>query len=178
MLAWCFQTSVTGWLEFGWFSFGLAASSAESKTRGPGWCQEPNPDHGVAAGSGGGASEVVSRTFCSFCEGGTGDGLNFVQIVRSDTNLEVGFFLGVPASNLLSEWQTWGWVSPGSKWSGYVLGLWRLSTCWVVFMAVVNRHTRPRLLWPNRMAIGVALAFWKPQLFLRWWGMCADEKLI
>lgn len=131
MLAWCFQTSVTAWLEFGWFSFGLAASSAESKTRGPGWCQEPNPDHGVAAGSGGGASEAVSRTFCSFCEGGTGDGLNFVQIIRSDANLEVGFFfLGVPASNLLSvtdvglgfSWEQVKWLCVGSLASFNPLG--------------------------------------------------------
>lgn len=84
MLAGCFQTSVKGWLQSGWFSFGLVASSAESKTRGSSGCQEPNPDHGVAAASGGGASEAVLRTLCSSCEGGTGDSLNFVQIIRSD----------------------------------------------------------------------------------------------
>lgn len=84
MLAGCFQTSVEGWLQSGWFSFRLVASSAESKTRGSSGCQEPNPDHGVAAASGGGASEAVLRTLCSSCEGGTGDSLNFVQIIRSD----------------------------------------------------------------------------------------------
>lgn len=92
MLAWCFQTSVKGWLQSGWFSFGLVASSAESKTRGSSGCQEPNPDHGVAAASGGGASEAALRTLCSSCEGGTGDSLNFVQIIRSNWNLELVLF--------------------------------------------------------------------------------------
>lgn len=73
----------------------------ESKTRGHSRCQEPNPDHGVAAVSGGGASEALLRTLCSSCKGGTGDGLNFVQVIRSDSILE--FVLGVSASNLLSE---------------------------------------------------------------------------
>lgn len=59
MLTRWFETSVKDWLKSGWFSFGLVVSSAESKTGGPRECQEPGPDHGVAAASSGGASEAV-----------------------------------------------------------------------------------------------------------------------
>jgi len=140
----------------------------------PSRCQEPKPDHGVAAVRVGGASEAVSRTLCSSCEGGTGDGLNFVQIVRSNPNL-MFVFLGVSASNLMSDWQKRCWVPSRSKWSGCALGRWGLSPPWLAFVAAVNHHTRPQFLWLNGLAVGAALAFPKPQLLLQLWGMCADE---
>lgn len=68
----------------------MVVSSAESRTKGPSECQEPNPDEGMAAASGGVASGAVLRTFC---KGGTGDGLNFVQVIRSDPNLDWFFWV-------------------------------------------------------------------------------------
>lgn len=104
-LAWCFQTSVKQWQEPAWFSFGLAASSAQSKMRGPGQCWEPNPAGSGAAASSAAAPKAVLRT--SYFPAREGQEIAWTLSKSLGQTQAWSSRLGVSASS-----DMWGWVPP------------------------------------------------------------------